>query len=51
MVVDKDVEGLGEWTLGDRVGMYTYCIALQMEDSKSRVRLQDWSTFSAMGGS
>ena len=35
----------------NRVGTYTYCTALQMEDSKPRVRLQDWATSSALGGS
>ena len=39
MVVDKDVEGLGEWILGEvknRVGRYTYCTALQMEGFKAK---------------
>ena len=32
----------------NRVGTYTYCTALQMEDSRPRVRLQDWPTSSAL---
>ena len=54
MVVDKDMEGLGEWTLGEvktEWVRYTYCTALQMGDSKLRVCLQDWPTSSALRGS
>ena len=34
----------------NRVGTYTYCTALQMEGSRPRVCLQNWSTSSALGG-
>ena len=52
MVVDKDVEVLGEWTLGEVKTEWvpTLSTALQMEGSKSRVHLHDWPTSSAQGG-
>ena len=53
MVVDKDMEGLGEWTLGEVktewIHTCTCCTALQMEGSKLRVCLQDVANFLCTG--